>query len=108
MRLRTYSEEPITVLRTMNADVRYKEQNAQLPLLVVQGDGPSLLGRSWLECLRLDWHDILSMRDDPLQALLTHHAAVFRNELGELRGFEAMLNHGFARRDRCLMRYGTK
>ena len=44
VRLRTYSGEPITVLGTMNADVQYKEQNAQLPLLVVQCDGPSFVG----------------------------------------------------------------
>lgn len=60
VRLRTYSGEPITVLGMVNADVQYKEQKAQLLLLVVQCEGPSLLGRSWLQCFQLDWQDIHS------------------------------------------------
>ena len=57
IRLRTYSGEPINVLGSFTADVQYKRQQAQLPLLVVQCAGPSLLGRSWLQCLQLDWQE---------------------------------------------------
>ena len=61
VKLRTYSGEPITVLGSVMVNVQYIQQQVQLTLLVVQGQGPSLLGRSWLQCLRLDWQEILSM-----------------------------------------------
>jgi hypothetical protein len=44
-RLRSYLEEPITVLGCMNVE---GAQTSQLPLIVVDGDGPNLLGRNWL------------------------------------------------------------
>ena len=69
----------------VNADVQYKEQRTKLPLLVVQCEGPSLLGRSWLQCLQLDWKDIRSMQDNSLQAVLARHAAVFKEELGSYK-----------------------
>jgi len=33
----------------------YKDQNADLNLLVVAGEGPSLLGHDWLSHIKLDW-----------------------------------------------------
>ena len=53
-----------------------------LHLVVVGGEGPSLLGRDWLEQLRLDWaaiHKICS--GDDVQAVLDRHAEVFKEEL---------------------------
>ena len=68
----------------MNADVPYKKQRAQLPLWFVQYNGPSLLGRSWLQHLQLDWQEIHAMRENSLCVLLDRHATVFQEELGEL------------------------
>ena len=45
-RLRSYLEEPITVLGCMDVEVVYKAQTSQLLLIVVDGDGPNLLGRN--------------------------------------------------------------
>ena len=36
-------------------NVRYGQQCVYLPLYVVEGGGPTLLGRSWLNEIRLDW-----------------------------------------------------
>ena len=47
-RLRTYTGEEIPVIRKLTVKVRYQVQEEELPLLVVAGDGPSLLGRGWL------------------------------------------------------------
>ena len=43
-KLRTYTGEQIHVLGTISANVQFKTQQETLPLLVVDGDGPSLLG----------------------------------------------------------------
>ena len=56
--LRSYSGESIPVLGSVNVTVKYSNQEASLPLIVVKGDGPSLLGRNWLCHLKLNWHEI--------------------------------------------------
>ena len=56
--LQTYSGDRLTVLGTMNAVVQYEQQTQELPLTVVAGDGPSLLGRDWLQHLTLNWKKI--------------------------------------------------
>ena len=43
--LRTYSGEELKVARSLTVDVSYKGQECRLPLVVVAGSGPSLLGR---------------------------------------------------------------
>ena len=44
-KLRTYTKEEVTVLGSLEVDVVYGDQRATLPLLIIAGDGPSLLGR---------------------------------------------------------------
>ena len=56
--LRTYSAEQLKVLGEMPVHVQYGGQKQDLSLLIVQGDGPTLLGRSWLEKIRLNWAQI--------------------------------------------------
>ena len=46
--LATYTGEKISVLGQIMVDVKYGKQHKQLPLYVVKGDGPSLLGRNCL------------------------------------------------------------
>ena len=43
----------------MKVDVSYDEQcHRNLKLLVVQGSGPSLMGRDWLRVMTLDWRKV--------------------------------------------------
>ena len=65
--LRTYTEEPIKVIGTLNVRVQYGSQAEKLVLVVVGGDGPSLFGRNWLRYLRLDWNKIASIRSAQTQ-----------------------------------------
>ncbi len=58
VKLRTYSGESLEVLGQLTVNVCYKNQQQRLPLVVVQGNGPSLLGRDWLSTLRLDWREL--------------------------------------------------
>ena len=58
--LRTYSGERIEVLGQVEVDVGYATQQATLPLYVVNGTGPSLFGRNWLD--RPEWESIRSVQ----------------------------------------------
>ena len=69
------------------------KQKQQLELLVVPGNGPSLLGRDWLSNLRLDWAQIHNMKQsDSLQAVLDHHPTVFEAFLGLVQGTTAKIH----------------
>ena len=92
IRLCAYSGEPIEVIGSVYIDVTYKEQSAQLPLLIVRHNGPTLLGRNWLQQLRLDWREIHTIQLDPLEALLEKYNAVFNSMLGTLRDFQAHIH----------------
>ncbi len=92
IQLRTYSGESLEVLGCLEVEVCYKEQKALLPLVVVAGDGPSLLGRDWLEQLRLDWKEIHRLHGDALQTVLARHPDVFQAELGTMRGYKATID----------------
>jgi hypothetical protein len=73
--------------------VAENQQKATLPLLVVGGDGPSLLGRNWLSEIRLEWEKIFSIRTQQgLQSILEQHKDVFKSELGTLNGVEAKIH----------------
>ena len=58
--LRTYSGEPHSVLGVINVEVHYKQQKESLKLTIISGKGSSLLGRDWLQHLKLDWGEIKS------------------------------------------------
>ncbi|XP_038064854.1 uncharacterized protein LOC119735219 [Patiria miniata] len=49
LKLRTYIGEQVSVLGNFNVEVDYNARMFNLPLLVVKGDGPNLLGRNWLQ-----------------------------------------------------------
>ena len=71
VKLHTYTKEAIKVLGSITVKVTYKTQAKDLPLLVVAGEGPSLLGRNWLAALKLDWHELHQItQDNDLQTIL--------------------------------------
>ena len=60
-RFRTYTGEEISVKGVAEVDVSAEgAEPVRLRLMVVQGRGPSLFGRNWLEKIRLDWNTLLS------------------------------------------------
>ena len=94
IRLRTYSGEELRVVG--RAVVRVKcggKEEVELGLVVVGGKGPSLLGRDWLNRLRLDWRKIrmLNATSNRFDALLAKHSNLFRDELGTIKGTTAKL-----------------
>ena len=56
--LTTYTGEAIEILGEIEVTVQYKGQEKKLNLLVVTGEGPSLLGRDWLTHIKLDWSQL--------------------------------------------------
>ena len=58
IKLHTYTKESLQVLGSIEIDMIYKEQSKCLPLVVVGGNEPSLLGRNCLAELKLEWQEL--------------------------------------------------
>ena len=65
LKLRTYTGETLQIHWVITVDVTYNDQTDTLPLLVVEGTGPSLMGRDWLTKIRLDWGNICNIQPNP-------------------------------------------
>ena len=76
--------------------MRYGDQGGHLPLYVVDGDGPSLMGTDWLRQVRLDWKSIgvasMGGSQNRVEALLDKYSEVFKEGLGKISTFEASLH----------------
>ena len=92
IRLQTYSKEPISVVGVTDVQIAYEGQTATLPLVIVKGEGPTLLGRNWLSQIRLNWSKIHYTTSPGLHELLTKYQEVFQEGLGSLKGYEAKIN----------------
>ena len=55
MRLKTYTGEILQPLGVGWLNVEYKSQRITLPITVLNGPVPTLMGRNWLMKLKLDW-----------------------------------------------------
>ena len=93
--LKTYTDECMKVEGTLNVTVKYGNQTRKLMLVVVKGNGPSLLGRNWLKHIQLDWHNIFTLRTvklKPLNSLLQQHETLFSKALGKIQPITASLH----------------
>ena len=85
-RLQTYTGQPIPVLGAAEFTVRYGTTEASLSAQVVDGAGPNLLGRDWLNRLGVTpGHVNLVEHDTKLKEVLDRHADVFDGGLGCLK-----------------------
>lgn len=92
--LQTYTGEKIPVLGKVMVPVKYGKQDCiELQAIVVKGDGPDLIGRNWLQHIRLNWQQIFSvnLNNAELQKVLDKHADVFEEGLGTLKGASAKI-----------------
>ena len=48
-----------------------KWADGQFPLVIIEGSGPTLLGRDWLNQIQLDWRAIHHVHTASLQAVYT-------------------------------------
>ena len=93
--LYTYTGNQLEICGAIDVSVEYHGKINILPLVVVAGDGPNLLGRNWLSVIQLDWSQIFKVcqqNDKPLVQVLDKYSDVFRDELGTMSGVEAHIN----------------
>ena len=89
VKLKAYNGVQIPVYREVWLALVYDQQKTVLPLSVVDGDGPPLLGKNWLKELQLNWHNIfLVSKTDMLSDILRQHNKVFNKGLEMIKGFK--------------------
>ncbi|EEC12370.1 hypothetical protein IscW_ISCW008496 [Ixodes scapularis] len=44
-----------------HVEAQYGQQRAELPIYITKEKGPPLLGRQWLQAIRLNWHRIFGL-----------------------------------------------
>lgn len=100
IKLKTYTGEPLHVKGLVHVTVKHQNVSCVLPLIIVAGAGPNLLGRSWLQELAMEVHTIHKVEHhcpvgpastDQLEQLLKKHEMVFEEELGTLKGLKAVI-----------------
>uniref|UniRef100_H3B501 Uncharacterized protein n=1 Tax=Latimeria chalumnae TaxID=7897 RepID=H3B501_LATCH len=81
----------------VQAPVTYEGGSWTLPLMVVQGKRPALLGRNWLEKIRLNWNQVFTLSSksgassDGLQKVLEKHAPLFQEGYGTITDFKVKI-----------------
>ena len=88
----TYSGELIAILGTIEVNVQYEDQQASVPLVVVEGNGPNLVGRDWLKVFKLKWAEIGLLSKAPTHwPILEKCPEVFQEGLGTLQNTTAKM-----------------
>ena len=84
IKLTTYTGELLNVIGKVDIEVSYEVQNAWVPLHVLEGNAPSLMGRNWLHSIKLNWGSINKMSSKLDE--------VFQEELGVFKNVKATLH----------------
>ena len=91
--LRTYTGQSIPIKGECEVIVKHGEQSAKVRLLIVHGSGPNLMGRDWLEVIRLNWAELHNVSmTTKLTRLLEENDELFSPGLGELKGTKVQLD----------------
>ena len=91
--LTTYTGEQMSLAGEIKVKVSYGKQMVDnFTLFVVEGDGPSLMGRDVLQKIKLDWSSICTITSpNKAQRILDKFSDVFEEGLGEMNTFTASL-----------------
>lgn len=101
MVLRTYTGEVLKPLGVVDVNVEYTGQRHTLPLHVIRDKGPTLIGRDWLQHIRLDWSTVHKLdKDRPstvncstaVAELCSKYSDLFKSDLGHIKGEVARLH----------------
>ena len=89
LKLSSYSQHVVPVLGYLQVPVDYQGKSYSLPLYVTQGDDVALLGRQWLQNIRLNWQRVCAMKVPSMDELLKDYADVFSESPGTIKQFKA-------------------
>lgn len=96
--LRSYTGEQLGVKGVLDVDVTQGGQVHGLPLVVVEGHGQNLLGRNWLQTLKIDWKNCvftvqgqLACNERYVKELKEQFGGVFEEGLGTYTGGKAKI-----------------
>ena len=92
LKLSSYTKHTVPVNGFLEVDVAYRGRHFCLPLYVTNGDEACLLGRQWLEKIRIDWHKVFKIQEQTpsdLKSLLSQYSDVFDEKQGLIKGFKA-------------------
>lgn len=97
VKLHTYTGEQVQVVGMVETPVKYEDQEITLPVLVIQGKGPNLIGRNWLRKIKLNWRALFQVREEnvttaKVQELLQKYEEVFQDGLGTFTGPKAKIH----------------
>ena len=90
-RLQTYTGELIPIVGSTQLSVRYGTIETCLSVQVVDGTGPNLMGRDWLNRLKVTGGQVNLVEHDQLKEVLDKHKAVMDGSLGCLKGAKVNL-----------------
>eukprot|EP00731_Ephydatia_muelleri_P020855 Em0013g582a len=98
--LKTYTGEQVTPKGQIVVNVTKESQTVTLPLIVVDGNGPPLLGRNWLASIPINWQEIKMVtssksHSDWLQRLnrmMEKYPNLWKEGLEPAKGIKASLN----------------
>ena len=99
-RLKTYTGEPLPLHGQIMVLVKKVKTEVRLPLLVVDSQGPPLMGRNWLSKVPINWYHIkeLTVSQAPdkagqqgIERVLRKYPGLFREELGKMSRITAQL-----------------
>ena len=95
IKLKTYTGETLKTCGQIACKVVHAGQEHTLPMIVAENEGkPTLLGRNWLDKLKLDWNEVYSLAgaisaNEELDRILEKHADLFREGYDGMKGLEA-------------------
>ena len=77
-------------MRAVPVEIKYGKQTRTLTLVVVAGNGPSLMGHDWLEKIQLDWRKIgavvmKSQTHTSVEQFCDKNQEIFKDKLGTIR-----------------------
>ena len=89
-------KKKMPVVGMAEVDIEYKGQKQCMSLLVVPGNGPSLLGRNWLRHIQLDWREVnrISTSGNSVEAarsVLQKYPDLLSDDIGTMNGVKGHL-----------------
>ena len=88
--MKTYSGEILKVKGIATVEVSFNQQTASLPVVILEGNGPTLFGRDWLNHIRLDWSEIFHIGLG-VEEVIEKYQNIFNAQTGSLKQLQASL-----------------